>query len=87
MDEGENVIDVGRRVRLIMKNLANCGDLPILGEHHGSKDGRGNCLHSVHVATTEQDIIIECGIDNFNVDKNSIPPKFCRDILEEPFRR
>jgi hypothetical protein len=58
-----------------------------MGEHHCSKDGRGNCLHSVHVATTEQDIIIEWGIDNFNVDENGLTPEFYRDVLEEPFRR
>jgi hypothetical protein len=58
-----------------------------MGEHHGSKDGRGNCLHSVHVATTEQDIVIEWGIDNFNVYENGLSPEFYGDILEEPFGR
>jgi hypothetical protein len=58
-----------------------------MGEHHGSKDGRGNNLHSVHVATTEQDIVIEWGVDNFNVDENGLAPEFDRDILEEPFGR
>jgi hypothetical protein len=58
-----------------------------MGEHHCSKYGRGNFLHSVHVATTEQDIIIEWGIDNFNVDENGLSPEFFRDILEEPFER
>jgi hypothetical protein len=58
-----------------------------MGEHHLSKDRRDNCLHSVHVATTEQDIIIEWGIDKFNVDENGLAPEFYRDILEEPFRR
>ena len=36
---------------------------------------------------TEQDIIIEWGIDNFNVDENSLAPEFYGDILEEPFKR
>jgi hypothetical protein len=58
-----------------------------MGEHHCSKDGRGNCLHSIHVATIEQDIIIKWGIDNFNVHENGLAPEFYRDILEEPFRR
>jgi hypothetical protein len=67
--------------------LVNGNDLPVVGEHHCSKDGRGNCLHSVHVATTEQDIIIEWGIDNFDVDENSLAPEFYGDILKEPIRR
>jgi hypothetical protein len=83
----ENVIDVGRWVRLIMGDLVNGNDLPIMGEHHCSKDGRGNYLNSIHVATTKQDIIIKWGVDNFNVNKNGLAPKFYGDILEESFRR
>jgi hypothetical protein len=56
-------------------------------EHHDSKDERGNYLHSVHVAMTEQDIVIKWGIDNFNVNENGLSPEFYRDILEDPFRR
>jgi hypothetical protein len=58
-----------------------------MGEHHGSKDGRGNDLHSIHVAMTKQDIVIEWGINNFNVSENGLAPKFDRDILEKPFGR
>jgi hypothetical protein len=36
---------------------------------------------------TEQDIIIEWGVDNFDIDENSLAPEFDGDILEEPFRR
>jgi hypothetical protein len=36
---------------------------------------------------TEEDIIIESGIDNFGVDENSLAPEFDGDILEEPFKR
>jgi hypothetical protein len=87
VDEREYVIDVGRRVRLIMLNLINGNDLPIMGEHHGLKYERGNSRLSVHVATTEQDIVIKWGIDNFNVNENGLTPEFYNDILEEPFRR
>jgi hypothetical protein len=58
-----------------------------MGEHHGSKHRRGDCLHSVHVATTEQDVVIEQGINNLNVNKDGFSPKFNEDILKEPFRR
>jgi hypothetical protein len=67
--------------------LINGNDLPVIGEHHGSKDRRGNYLHRVHVATTKQDIVIKWGIDNFNVNENGVSPEFYRDILEEVFRR
>jgi len=57
-----------------------------MGEHHGSKDERGNCLHRIHVGTTEQDIVIKWGINNLNVNKNGFFPEFNGDIFEEPFR-
>jgi hypothetical protein len=58
-----------------------------MGEHHGSKDRRGKCLHSIRVAMTEQDIVIEWGVDKFNVNENGLAPEFDMDILEDPFRR
>jgi hypothetical protein len=58
-----------------------------MGEHHGSKYGRGNYLHTIHVAMTEQDIVIEWGIDNFNVNENGLAPEFYGEILEEYFGR
>jgi hypothetical protein len=39
------------------------------------------------VATSEQDIVIEWGVDNVNVNKDGFAPEFDEDILREPFRR
>jgi hypothetical protein len=86
VDKGENVINVGGMIRLVMCKLVDGDDFPIVGEHHHSKHRRGYCLHSIHVAMSEQDIVIKWGIDNFNVDEDGFSPKFYRDILEEPFR-
>jgi hypothetical protein len=36
---------------------------------------------------TEQDIIIERGIDKFDINENSLSLEFDGDILEEPFKR
>ena len=86
-DKGKNVINVGRMVRLVICNLFDGDDFPIVGEHHCLKDGRCHCLHSVHLATTEQDIVIEWSVDNFDVYENSLSPEFNGDVLEDPFRR
>jgi hypothetical protein len=72
-------------VRLIMFNLVNGDDFPIMGEHHHSKHRRGHHLHNIHVATSEQDIEIKWGINKFNVDEDGFSPEFDGDILEEPF--
>jgi hypothetical protein len=69
-----------------MCNLVDGDNFPIVGEHHHSKYRRGYYLHSVHVATSKQDIVIEPGIDKFNVDEDGFSPKFDGDILEDPFR-
>jgi hypothetical protein len=69
-----------------MCDLVDGDDFPIVGEHHCLKHRRGYDLHSVHVATSKQDILIKWGIDNFNGDEDVFPPKYCGDILEYPFR-
>jgi hypothetical protein len=58
-----------------------------MGKHHGSEHRRGDCLHSIHVATTKQNIVVEWGIDNLNVNKDGFSPEFDGDILEEPLGR
>jgi hypothetical protein len=84
MDKGEDVIDVGRMVRLIMCKLVDGDDLPIMREHHFMKHRRGDCLHSIHVVTPKQDIVIKMGIDKFNVNEDGFSPKFYGDILTNP---
>jgi hypothetical protein len=73
-------------VRIIMCNLVDGDNFPVVGEHHRSKQKRGYCLHSVHVATSKQDIVIKQGIDNFNIYEDGFTPKFDGEILEDPFR-
>ena len=58
-----------------------------MGKHDCPKDGRCHCLHSVHVATSEQDIVIKRSVDNFNVNEDSFAFDFNGDILEETFGR
>ena len=87
MNKGEDVINVGRMVRLVMCKLVNGDDLPIMGEHHHTKHRRGDRLHSIHVVASEQDIVIKMGIDNFNVNEDGFSPKFYGDILTKPSGR
>ena len=85
MNKGEDVIDVGRMVRLIMCKLVDGDDLPIMGEHHHMKHRRGDRLHSIHVVASEQDIVIKLGIDNLNFNEDGFSPKFYGDILKNPY--
>jgi hypothetical protein len=62
--------------------LVNSDDLSVVGEHHHVKYKRGDCLHSIHLATSKKYIVIEWGID-----KDGFPPDFSTNILKEPFRR
>jgi hypothetical protein len=73
-------------IRLVMCKLVDGDDFPVMGEHRHMKHRRGYHLHNVHVATPEQDIVIKWDIDKFNLNEDGFPPKFYRDILEDPFR-
>jgi hypothetical protein len=73
-------------VMLIMCDLVDHDDFPIMGEHHCSKHRRGYNLQGIHVATSKQDIVIEWSINNLDVNENFFSPEFDGDILEEPFR-
>jgi hypothetical protein len=41
VDKGEDVINVGGMIRLIMCKLVDGDDFPIMGEHHRTKQRRG----------------------------------------------
>jgi hypothetical protein len=84
MDKGEDVIDVGRMVRLVMCKLVDGDDLPIMGEHHRMEHIRDDRLHSIHVVASEQDIVIKLGINNFNINEDGFSPKFYGDIWQIP---
>jgi hypothetical protein len=87
MNKGEDVIDVGEMVSLVMCKLVDGDDLPIMGEHHRMKQRRGYHLHIIHVVAFEQDIVIKLGINNFNVNEDGFSPKFYGDILTKPCGR
>jgi hypothetical protein len=67
--------------------LVDSDDIPIVGEHHGTKHRRGHNLHHIHVAMSKQDVVNDRSIDNFNVNEDSFAPKFNEDILEESLER
>jgi hypothetical protein len=69
-----------------MCKLVDGDDFLVMGEHHRTKHRRCYCLHSIHVATSEQDIVIKWGVNNFNFNQDGFSPKLYRDILEDPFR-
>jgi hypothetical protein len=64
--------------------LVDGDDFPIMGEHHHSKHRRVYYLHSVHVATAKQDVVIKRAIDNLNVDKDIFPLSSTRTFWKSP---
>ena len=64
-----------------MCKLVDGDDFIVMGEHHHTKHNICYHLHSIHVATSEQDIVIKWSVDNFNVDEDGFSPKFYRDIF------
>jgi hypothetical protein len=65
--------------------LIDGNDISIMGKHHRSEHRRGDDLHSIHLAKTKQDIIVEQGINNLNVNQNSFSLELDEEILEDSF--
>jgi hypothetical protein len=51
-----------------MCKLVDGENFPIVGEQHCLKHKKGYLLHRIHVATSEQDIVIKWGINKFNIN-------------------
>jgi hypothetical protein len=73
-------------IGLIMCKLVDGENFSIMGKHHHTKHKSGYLFHRIHVAMSEQDIVINWGFNNFNVDEDGFSHKFYGEILEEPFR-
>jgi hypothetical protein len=56
-----------------------------VGEEHGVKYRGGYYFHSIHVATFKEDVVIQLGIDDFDVDENIFTSYFYGNILVEAF--
>ena len=54
---------------------------PIKWEHHGTKHQGGDHLHDIHVTTTQEDVVVKLGIDDFNINHHHFPPYLNEDIL------
>ena len=63
VDSREDMFRSGRSFRIVIRQLVNGHDLPIMGEHQESKDGRGNDSHCIHITTSKEEVVIELGIE------------------------
>jgi hypothetical protein len=68
VDKGENVINVGGMIRLVMCNLFDGDDFPLVGKHHCSKHRRIHRLHNIHVSMSKKYIVIKWSVNKFNFD-------------------
>jgi hypothetical protein len=50
--------------------LVNGETFSIVREEHGAKHRRGDDLHDVHKVASKEDVVIQLGIDDFDVDEN-----------------
>ena len=68
---------------IVISQLVDGHDLPIMGEHQKSKDGRGNDSHCIHITTSKEKVVIELGIENLDVNQHSFTNYHNRDIRED----
>jgi hypothetical protein len=57
-------------IGFIVIQLVDGEYLPIVREEHGVEYKRGNGFHGVHVASSKYDVVVQLGIDDFDIDEN-----------------
>ena len=70
------------RFWLLICQLVNGDYLSILREKHLAVDRRWDNRHGIGVAMPQNNVIIKRGIDDFNVNANSLARKSDRTITE-----
>jgi len=50
-------------------------------KNKNAEDWGINRLHSIHVTTSEEDVVVQWGIYDLNIDKNGLTGKFDGDIF------
>ena len=55
-------------------------------EHHESKHGGSDRFHGVHEATTKEEVVIQLGIYNLNINQDCLTSKLYGNVLEKALR-
>ena len=72
----------GLRFGLMICQLVNGDYLSIVREKHVAVDRGWDSRHRISVATPQKNVIIKRGVDDFNVNANSLARKSDRTITE-----
>ena len=70
LDGREDMLWSDRSFRIIVRQLVNIHDLPVMGEHQELEDGRSNGSHCIHLTTSKEKVVIDLGIDNLDVNQH-----------------
>ena len=73
----------GLRFRFMIRQLVNGDDLAIMREKHLAVDEGWDDRHGIGVTTPQKDVVVERGIDNFNVDTDSLTGKGDREVWKK----
>ena len=66
----------------MVRQLVNGDNLAIMREEHLAVDCRWDDRHGIGVTTPQKDVVVKRGVDNFNVDTNSLALKGDRTVME-----
>jgi hypothetical protein len=59
-------------------------NFPIVGEDHGVKHRRSDFLHHIHVAMSKENVVVQRGINDLNVNQDHFILYLYGEILENP---
>ena len=66
----------------MIQQLVNGDNLAIMREKHLAVDCRWDGRHGIGVTTPQKDVVVERGIDNFNVNTDSLTGKGDRAVTK-----
>ena len=70
------------RVRFMIRQLVNGDNIAIMREKNLAMDCGWDDRHGIGVTTPQKDVVIKRGVDNFNVDTNSLASKGDRKVTK-----
>jgi hypothetical protein len=69
-----------------MFQLVNGDEFPISREYHGAKQKCSDSLHRVNATTSKENVIVQGGIDDLDVNQDHFSYYLYRNILKQPLR-
>jgi len=60
---------------IMVSDIINGHDLPLMGEHHETKDSQIDCPYGVHITMAQKDVVVNGSINYFDINEDQLASK------------